>query len=110
MATTPNDVSQTVNPMLASTAPASNDDTGKPAPKTEAAGDYAVLPKWQFFMVFVAMCLSCFLAGLDGTIVVTAMPKIAKDYDALSSISWIIVSFMLTQTALTPLWGRLVGY
>lgn len=48
-----------------------------------------------------------FLAGLDGTIVVTAMPVIANDFNARSTISWIIVSFMLTQTALTPLWGRL---
>lgn len=34
------------------------------------------------------------------------MPKIADEFNALTTISWVIVSFMLTQTALTPLWGR----
>lgn len=35
------------------------------------------------------------------------MPKIAAEFDALTEVAWIIVSFMLTQTAGTPLWGRL---
>ena len=46
------------------------------------------------------------MAGLDGTIVVTAMPVIAHEFNALADISWIMIAFLLTQTAITPLWGR----
>ena len=34
------------------------------------------------------------------------MPQIAQDFDALSTISWVFLAFLLTQTAGTPLWGR----
>ena len=46
------------------------------------------------------------MAGLDWTIVVTAMPSISREFNAFDEISWVIISFMLTQTAGTPLWGR----
>jgi len=59
-----------------------------------------------FALVMFAMCLAVFIGGLDGTIVVVAMPQIASEFDALSLISWIFLSFLLTQTAGTPLWGR----
>ena len=60
-----------------------------------------------FAAVLGAMCLGCFMAGLDWTIVVTAIPKISKEFNAFDEISWVIIAFMLTQTAGTPLWGRL---
>lgn len=34
------------------------------------------------------------------------MPVIAREFNALNTISWVIQSFMLTQTAGMPLWGR----
>ena len=42
----------------------------------------------------------------DFTIIVTAMPAISKEFGNFDEISWIVVSFMLTNTASTPLWGR----
>ena len=59
-----------------------------------------------FQLTLAALCISVFIGGLDGTIVVVAMPAIAADFDALSTISWVFLSFLLTQTAGTPLWGR----
>ena len=88
----------------------------KPAAVTEEAStakavavpedDGFALRGLPFMLVMFAMCLAVFIGGLDGTIVVVAMPQIAKDFDALSLISWIFLSFLLTQTAGTPLWGR----
>jgi MFS family permease len=59
-----------------------------------------------FSLTMFALCLACFMAGLDFTIIVTAMPAISKEFGNFDEISWIIVSFMLTNTASTPLWGR----
>jgi len=71
-----------------------------------AADDGFALHGVPFLLVMFAMCLAVFIGGLDGTIVVVAMPKIASEFNALSLISWIFLSFLLTQTAGTPLWGR----
>ena len=67
---------------------------------------YYPLPKRRFAALFAAMCVSAFMAGLDITIIVTAMPVIAREFEALSTISWVVTAFMLTQTSITPLVGR----
>jgi MFS family permease len=72
----------------------------------EVPDDGFALRGLPFYLVMFAMCLAVFIGGLDGTIVVVAMPQIAKEFDALSLISWIFLAFLLTQTAGTPLWGR----
>ena len=72
----------------------------------EVPDDGFALRGLPFILVMFAMCLAVFIGGLDGTIVVVAMPQIAKEFDALSLISWIFLAFLLTQTAGTPLWGQ----
>ncbi|KAJ2565502.1 hypothetical protein IW140_005310 [Coemansia sp. RSA 1813] len=47
------------------------------------------------------------LSSLDLTIVTTAIPKISQEFDALSDATWISTAYMLTSTALQPLYGRL---
>jgi MFS family permease len=69
--------------------------------------DYTVLSPLAYRAVFASIMVLCFMVGLDITIVVTAMPKIAKQFDSLSTISWAITAFLLAQTAVSPLVGRL---
>ena len=90
-----------LKPAAAATPPAA-----PAAAPAEPADDGFKLRGLPFLLVMFAMCLAVFIGGLDGTIVVVAMPKIATEFDALSLISWIFLSFLLTQTAGTPLWGR----
>jgi len=71
-----------------------------------APNDGFALHGIPFSLTMFALCLACFMAGLDFTIIVTAMPAISKEFGNFDEISWIIVSFMLTNTASTPLWGR----
>src|SRR5438552_15171965 len=47
------------------------------------------------------------LAALDQTIVATALPTIAGDFGGLSHISWVVSAYLLAQTAVTPLYGKL---
>jgi hypothetical protein len=47
------------------------------------------------------------LAALDQTIVATALPTIVADLGGLSHLSWVVSAYLLTQTAVTPLYGKL---
>jgi EmrB/QacA subfamily drug resistance transporter len=47
------------------------------------------------------------LASLDQTIVSTAMPTIVGDLGGLNHISWVVTSYLLAVTVVTPLYGKL---
>src|SRR4051812_39689962 len=47
------------------------------------------------------------LAALDQTIVATALPTIVGDFGGLEHISWVVSAYLLGQTAVTPLYGKL---
>ncbi|KAJ2518907.1 hypothetical protein GGH20_004587, partial [Coemansia sp. RSA 1937] len=58
-------------------------------------------------VVFMSLTLTMLLASLDLTIVTTTIPKIAVEFHALSDATWIGTAYMLTTTALQPLYGKL---
>ncbi|RHZ60070.1 hypothetical protein Glove_359g14 [Diversispora epigaea] len=64
------------------------------------------MSKTKVLLVFVGLALSILLAALDQTIVATALPKIAQDFDALGQISWIGSAYLLTATAFQPTYGK----
>ncbi|KAI5480496.1 DUF221-domain-containing protein [Pseudohyphozyma bogoriensis] len=66
----------------------------------------ALLTGKKLAVVFGAILLSLFLITLDGTIMSTATPKIASDFDAFSQQSWVASSFILTQAATTLPWAQ----
>ena len=47
------------------------------------------------------------MAALDQTIVSTALPTIVGDFGGLSHISWVVTAYLLAQTAVTPVYGKL---
>ncbi|KAL2846956.1 major facilitator superfamily domain-containing protein [Aspergillus pseudoustus] len=58
-------------------------------------------------VVMGALCLVLFLAALDMTIISTALPTMAADFNASESgYSWMASSFSLTNAAFVPLWGK----
>src|SRR3954470_11391186 len=58
-------------------------------------------------LVFTALLLVALLASLDQTIVSTALPTIVGDLGGLEHISWVVTSYMLAVTVVTPLYGKL---
>ncbi|MBO0768397.1 MAG: MFS transporter [Solirubrobacterales bacterium] len=58
-------------------------------------------------VVFVGLMLVMLMASLDQTIVSTALPTIAGDLGGLSHISWVVTAYLLAQTAVTPVYGKL---
>jgi MFS family permease len=57
--------------------------------------------------VFVAPMVVMLLASLDQTIVSTALPTIVGEFGGLEHLSWIVTSYMLATTVVTPLYGKL---
>ena len=64
-------------------------------------------PHNEVALVFAGVMLGMLLAALDQTIVSTALPTIVSDLGGANHISWVVTSYLLASTALTPLWGKL---
>ena len=60
----------------------------------------------QILVVFSALMLGMLLAALDQTIVATALPTIVGDLGGLNHLSWVVTAYLLTSTAVTPLYGK----
>ena len=58
-------------------------------------------------VIFAGLMLVMLLAALDQTIVATALPTIVGDLGGLSHLSWVTSAFLLAQTAVTPIYGKL---
>src|SRR4051812_22268663 len=58
-------------------------------------------------LVMGALLLVMLLAALDQTIVSTALPTIVGDLGGLDHISWVVTSYLLAVTIVTPLYGKL---
>ncbi|WKY44557.1 MFS transporter [Eubacteriaceae bacterium ES2] len=65
------------------------------------------MTKKEILIVTLALLLSNAMAGLDGTIVNTALPSIISDLQAIEYMAWIVAVFLLTMAVSTPLWSKL---
>lgn len=53
-----------------------------------------------------ALLLSNIMAGMDGTIVNTALPAITSDLHAIQYMGWIVAIFLFGMAVATPLWSK----
>ncbi len=65
------------------------------------------VPPARLRVIFAGLMLVMLLAALDQTIVATALPTIVGDLGGLSHLSWVTSAFLLAQTAVTPIYGKL---
>lgn len=63
--------------------------------------------KKGILIVTLALLLSNAMAGLDGTIVNTALPAIISDLHGIQYMGWIVAVFLLGMAVVTPLWSKL---
>ncbi|KAL4775190.1 major facilitator superfamily domain-containing protein [Aspergillus nidulans var. acristatus] len=87
-------------------AAAPDTETGNPLDRVPSQAQK--LGKKKIAVVMGALCLVLFLAALDMTIISTALPTMAVDFNASESgYSWMASSFSLTNAAFVPLWGKI---
>ena len=58
-------------------------------------------------VIMFSVMASLFLVALDQTIIATALGKIVEEYNAFSSLSLIVTSYLLTTTVTVPIAGKL---
>ncbi|MFN3650978.1 MAG: MFS transporter [Armatimonadota bacterium] len=67
----------------------------------------SALPQRQILVIFGGLILVMLLGALDGTIVATALPTIVGELGGLAQLSWVVTAYLLAQTVVTPLYGKL---
>jgi len=79
-----------------------------PSGATRAVGAEAPrLTHGQIRLVLAGVILAMLLGALDQTIVVTALPTIGRELSSLENITWVVTAYLLTSTAVTPIYGKL---
>ncbi len=71
---------------------------------TQSAAQPKTTTRW---LVLVAVIVSMSIMAFEATIVSTAMPQIVSDLGGLQLYSWVFSAYLLTQTALTVVFGKL---
>src|SRR5690348_18314904 len=61
----------------------------------------------QILVAMIGLMAGMLLAALDQSIVGTALPRIVSDLGGLNHLSWVVTAYLLTSTAVTPLWGKI---
>ncbi len=54
----------------------------------------------------ISVMASLFLVALDQTIIATALGKIVEEFNAFSSLSWIVTAYLITTTITVPIAGK----
>ena len=77
-----------------------------PRPASAPSGPVALEGRARI-LAFATIALGMLLAALDGTIVSTALPTIVGDLGGGNHVSWVVTSYLLAQTAITAVVGKL---
>lgn len=78
-----------------------------PEPAAMPARMTAAELRIAFFRTFPAVAPAIILGAIDQTITATALPAIAGALDAVESISWVVVGYLIAATIAAPVYGRL---
>lgn len=73
----------------------------------EAVAPEAQRTKFQTTVIVLALCSGTFLAALDITIISTAIPTIADEFQSPLGYTWIGSAYLLANAATVPSWGKI---
>lgn len=93
-------------PPLSSDPPINQPPDGAQLQKTTSRADG--FSKGRIVIIMFSLMMALFLAALDVTIIATALPTIATEFNASNSnYLWVGSSYLLANAASVPLWGKL---
>ncbi|GAA5877227.1 hypothetical protein JCM8547_006303 [Rhodosporidiobolus lusitaniae] len=88
------------------------EDKPLPAKHGEAAGGgqdlSLILTGKKLAFVFISMMLAVLLVSLDQTILATALPRIASDFNSFDKQGWISSAFLLTNASFVLVFGQIL--
>ena len=88
-------------------SPSVEDRATHPTPAGRGAGQPGGMSHRRILIIYSALMLGLLLAGLDQTIVATALPTIVGDLGGINHLSWVVTAYLLTSTCSTPIYGKL---
>ncbi|KAF1840016.1 uncharacterized protein K460DRAFT_381512 [Cucurbitaria berberidis CBS 394.84] len=62
--------------------------------------------KLKIAVIMFSLAVAVLLAALDITIVTTALPTIAEEFNSASGYTWVGSAYLIAQAASTPIWGK----
>ena len=77
------------------------------AAKSKIPAESPALTHLEIRAIVIGIMLAMFLGALDQTIVATALPTIGLAFGEVENLSWVVTAYLLTATAVTPLYGKL---
>jgi EmrB/QacA subfamily drug resistance transporter len=83
------------------------DDLAAPANPPLRPPPLAPLAPADVRRIIVGVMLAMLLGAIDQTIVATALPTIGNDLGDLVHLPWVVTAYLLSGTAVTPLYGKL---
>src|ERR1700748_3044640 len=72
-----------------------------------AGGQAAPMDHAAVRAIVLGMMLAMFLSALEQTIVAQALPTIGRSLADVQNLSWVVTAYLLSPTAVTPLFGKL---
>jgi EmrB/QacA subfamily drug resistance transporter len=57
-------------------------------------------------IIMISVMASLFLVALDQTIISTALGRIVEEFNAYSSLTWVVTAYLITTTITTPIAGK----
>lgn len=61
----------------------------------------------RLWLVLGSLMLAVLMASMEGSIIATALPTIAGEFEAFESFAWVGTAYLVTSTIATPLLGKL---
>ncbi len=80
---------------------------GAPASATTPLPPPSRMSHAEVRTIFFGIMLAAFLAALNQTIIATALPTIGRHFRDLENLPWVVTAYLLTSTAVAPLYGKL---
>jgi hypothetical protein len=62
--------------------------------------------KLKVALIMLSLAVAVLLVALDITIVTTALPTIAEEFNSASGYTWVGSAYLIANSAATPIWGK----
>ncbi|MDR3516014.1 MAG: MDR family MFS transporter [Azospirillaceae bacterium] len=69
--------------------------------------DVTLVPHRETLIILSGLMMVMFLAALDQTIIATALSSMADDLRGWGLMSWVVSAYLVSSTAMTPIYGKL---
>ncbi len=88
-------------------APADEADTGFMPPGISAVPrEPEPLSHGERRLIAISMMLPVFLGSIDQSILASALPTIGRVFGNVQDLAWLVTSYLIAATAMTPLYGK----